>query len=138
MQWEQKGIIISDDTTRVNLEVVHTLLQQSYWANTRTKATIAQTLEHSLCFAVLKDQQQIGFARVVTDYTTFAWICDVIIDPRFRGQGVGKFLMRCVTEHPAIASTKQLLATKDAHSLYEQFNFIRKECMWRDPKTLSK
>lgn len=136
MQWEQNGIIITDDKTQANLDAVYGLLQQSYWANTRSKETIAKTLEHSLCFVALKDGQQIGFARAVSDYTTFTWIADVIVDPQFRGQGIGKFLMRCVTEHPAIAATKQVLATKDAHGLYEQFNFARKECMWRDPKTL--
>jgi GNAT superfamily N-acetyltransferase len=67
----------------------------------------------------------------VTDYILFAWIADVIIDPQFRGQGIGKFLMQCVTGHPAIASTMQLLRTRNAHELYEQFDFQRTECMTR-------
>ena len=131
MNWQQNKIVVSDEREKVDLDVVHRLLKTSYWANERPKETIAKSIENSLCFSMFRDDRQIGFARVVTDFTTFSWIADVIIDPQFRGQGLGKFLMRCITEHPAIATTKQSLRTKDAHGLYEQYGFTRTEFMIR-------
>ena len=131
MQWQQNGIVIVDGYSQVDLDVVYDLLKKTYWAKDRSKETIAKTIENSLCFSVFKNNKQIGFARVVTDFATFSWIADVVIDPRFRRQGIGKFLMQCVTEHPAIKSTKQTLRTRDAHGLYEKFNFERSEFMKR-------
>ena len=133
MEWQYHDITIVDDYAAVDVDAVYALLQQSYWANERSKDVIARSLEHSICFSVLKDGGQIGFARVVTDYAVFSWIADVIIDPRHRGQGIGKFLMRCVTEHPAIKHTTQTLATRDAHGLYEQYGFTRNEFMRKRP-----
>lgn len=134
MEWFYNGMTIVDDSTAVDVDVVYALLQQSYWANERPKEMISRSLEHSLCFSVLKDGGQIGFARVVTDYAVFSWIADVIIDPRFRGQGIGKFLMRCVTEHPAIKDTTQTLCTRDAYGLYAQYGFMRGEFMRKRPE----
>jgi GNAT superfamily N-acetyltransferase len=131
MQWQRNGMIIVDDSSQVDLDVVYDLLKKTYWAKDRSKETIAKTIENSLCFSVFKNDKQIGFARVVTDFATFSWIADVIIEPRFRRQGIGKFLMQCVTEHPAIKSTTQTLRTRDAHGLYEKFNFERSEFMVR-------
>ena len=133
MEWRMNDFRIVDDTSVVDIEAVYRLLHETYWANTRTKKTLATCIEHSLCFSVFCGNEQIGFARAVTDYAVFTWIADVIIDPRFRGQGVGKFLMQCVMEHPALAPTKKLLRTRDAHGLYEQFGFTRTECMERQP-----
>jgi GNAT superfamily N-acetyltransferase len=131
VEWQRNGIRIVDEKDLVDPDAVYNLLKESYWANNRSKETIARSFEHSICFSVLKDSRQIGFARVVTDYVLFAWIADVIIDPQFRGQGIGKFLMQSITGHPAIATTMQLLRTRDAHGLYEQFDFQRNECMVR-------
>ena len=135
MKWQMNEFSITDDKSAVDIAVVHRLLQTSYWANARTKEAQTTCIEHSLCFSVFCDGEQIGFARVVTDYAVFAWIADVIVEPRFRGQGIGKFLMRCVLEHPALCSTKKLLRTRDAHGLYEQFGFTRTECMERKPES---
>jgi GNAT superfamily N-acetyltransferase len=131
MRWQWNGITIVDDRSQVDFEAVYNLLKDAYWTKGRSKETMAQAFEHSLCFSVFKDDKQIGFARVVTDYAVFSWIADVIIDPRFRGQGIGKFLMQCVTEHPAITSIIQTLRTRDAYGLYEKFNFERSEFMIR-------
>ena len=131
MQWQRNGMIIVDDSSQVDLDVVYDLLKKTYWAKDRSKETIAKTIENSLCFSVFKNDKQIGFARVVTDFATFSWIAEVIIEPRFRRQGIGKFLMQCVTQHPAIKSTTQTLRTRDAHGLYEKFNFERSEFMVR-------
>lgn len=129
MEWHSNELTISDDKSVVDIEAVYRLLHETYWANTRTKEAMATCVEHSLCFSVFCGGEQIGFARVVTDYAVFAWIADVIVDPRFRGRGVGKFLMRCIMEHPALRPAKKLLRTRDAHGLYEQFGFTRMECM---------
>ncbi len=131
MEWRMENFRIVDDRAAVDVETVYRLLHETYWANARTKEALATCIEHSLCFSLFDGDEQIGFARAVTDYAVFAWIADVIIDPRFRGHGLGKFLMRCVTEHPALMSTKKLLRTRDAHGLYEQFGFTRCECMER-------
>ena len=131
MQWQHNGIVVVDDSSQVKLDTVYNLLKETYWAKDRSKETVAKTIENSLCFSVFKNDKQIGFARVVTDFATFSWIADVVIDPRFRRQGIGKFLMQCVTEHPAINSTIQTLRTRDAHGLYEKFNFERSEFMVR-------
>ncbi len=133
MEWHNDDFKIVDDTSAVDIETVYRLLHETYWANMRTKETVAACVEHSLCFSVFYGDEQIGFARAVTDYAVFAWIADVIIDQRFRGRGLGKFLMRCVMEHPALRSTKKLLRTRDAHGLYEQFGFTHTECMERQP-----
>ena len=76
---------------------------------------------------------QIGFARLVTDSATFAWLCDVIVDPGHRGKGLGKWLVECATSHPDIATTTKLLRTRDAHGLYEKYGFAKIECMMRQP-----
>ena len=135
MNWQNDDIVVYDTREKVDLDAVHSLLKGSYWAAERSKETIDKSIEHSLCFSMFRDGQQIGFARVVTDFATFSWIADVIVDPQFRGQGLGKFLMRCITEHQAIAATKQSLRTKDAHGLYEQFGFARTEFMIRKTNT---
>lgn len=135
MRWEEHGIVIVDDRQRVNLDVVQQLLHDAYWAKGRSREAIAITIEHSLCFVVLKDDRQIGFARIISDLAVFSWIADVIIAPHFRGQGLGKFLMRCIMAHPALQGTHLGLRTNDAHGLYEQFGFVRSEFMVCDAST---
>ncbi len=133
MKWHYNDITVVDEREAVDVDVICALLQQCYWADQRPKDLIAQSLGQSLCFSVLKDTKQIGFARVVTDYAVFSWIADVVIDSHYRGQGVGKFLMQCVTGHPAIKDTTQTLRTRDAHGLYEQYGFLRSEFMLKRP-----
>ncbi len=135
MKWHYHDITVIDDRNAVDVDRVHALLQQSYWASERSKKLIAESLEHSLCFSVLQAGKQIGFARVVSDYAVFSWIADVMIDPHYRGQGIGKFLMQCITNHPAIKHTTQTLCTRDAHGLYEQYGFAREEFMRKRPVT---
>lgn len=124
---------ISADPALIDLDAVHRLLQESYWANGRSKETIRESIANSVCFGVyLKaDRRQVGFARVVTDKATFAWICDVIVDPAHQGKGIGKALMATVMEHPHVRDAMALLGTRDAHGLYERFGFERREMMRR-------
>jgi GNAT superfamily N-acetyltransferase len=116
--------MISTDRNKVNVDKVCEFLSQSYWANTRKRDTIIKSLEHSLCFSLFYENTQVGFARVVTDGATFAYLCDVFIDEAYRGKGLGKWMLECVLQHPDIGTVRRfLLATKDAHDFYRQFSF---------------
>ncbi|MGH2538748.1 MAG: GNAT family N-acetyltransferase [Candidatus Promineifilaceae bacterium] len=131
MEWTQDGFSLSDDPARVDLDAVCALLAQSYWAAHRPREVMARALAHSICFSLFDGPSQIGFARVVTDRATFAWICDVIVAPAHRGRGLGKWMMGVVTDYPAIRDTQQILRTRDAHSLYAHFGFEVRQCMRR-------
>ena len=129
MNWQHGNYIITDDKSRIDIEAVFNLLSHTYWAKGRSRETIVTTVANSICFAVLYDNMQVGFARVVTDRAVFAWIADVIVDERHRGKGLGKKLIACIQAHPDIPQSRQLLRTKDAHGLYEAFGFKTTECM---------
>ena len=129
MEWRKGKYLITDELERVDLDTVHELLSQSYWAADRSKMVNAKAIANSLCFTILDNNRQVGFARVVTDKATFAWIADVIIHPDYRGQGLGKWLMECVTGHPLLIGTLQLLKTRDAHGLYLKYGFENDKCM---------
>jgi GNAT superfamily N-acetyltransferase len=133
MEWNHESLPyrISDRKDLLDPDRVYTLLQTSYWAADRTKETVEQSIENSLCIGIYDESGQVGFARLVTDYSTVSWICDVIVHPDHRGRGLGKWLMQFLTEHSAVRSTSMILATRDAHGLYEQYGFEIKEMMRR-------
>lgn len=118
-------IEISSDPDRLDVGVIHRWLsEKSYWARGRPMETVAQSIAHSLCFGVYLDGRQVGFARVVTDRTTFAWLADVFILDEYRGRGYGKALVRAILDDPELQGLRRwLLATKDAHGLYAQYGF---------------
>lgn len=117
---------LTTDLARIDPAAVHALLQRSYWAAGIPAATVARSLENSLVFAIFDGARQIGVARVISDYATFAYIGDVFIDDEFRGQGLSKWLMQTIVEHPALQGLRRwMLLTADAHGLYEQFGFRR-------------
>jgi N-acetylglutamate synthase-like GNAT family acetyltransferase len=117
-------IIISDDKSQLDVELIHKFLTSSYWAEGRTIEQVKKSIEHSICFGVYKNGEQIGFARVVTDCTVFAYLMDVIILEKFRGNGYSKLLLKKIFDDDRFKSVKKwMLATKDAHSLYTQFGF---------------
>jgi GNAT superfamily N-acetyltransferase len=116
---------ISDDPARLDLDAVERLLRGTYWAGARSRAVIEKSLARSLNFGAYRAGAQVGFGRVVTDGATFAWICDVVIDEAHRGGGLGKAFVEAIVTHPEIAGIRQLLATRDAHTLYEKFGFQR-------------
>ncbi|MBP1683617.1 MAG: N-acetyltransferase [Ignavibacteriaceae bacterium] len=119
-----KEIIISDDKSKLDVGLIHKFLTTSYWAEGRTIEQVKNSIEHSICFGVYKDDKQIGFARVLTDCTVFAYLMDVFILEEFRGNGFSKLLLNTIFEDDRFKSVKKwLLATKDAHSLYAQFGF---------------
>ena len=125
-EWRRGDYVISTDPSLLDLNAVHRFLQRSYWASERPLETIKRSVEGSLNFGLYqeKDRCQIGFARVVTDLATFAWLCDVFIDEAHRGQGLGVWLMETVAEHPQLRCMRLwMLGTRDAHGLYEKVGF---------------
>jgi len=124
LEVQRDGFTISTDPARLDLDAICSFLSRSYWANERTRETTRRSLEHSLCFGVYDGEQQIGFARAVTDYATFAWLADVFIAEEYRGRGLGKWLVEVVLSHPDVQSVPRwFLATRDAHELYRRFGF---------------
>ncbi len=118
------SLSISTDPARLDLEAICGFLSRAYWASARPRDRIEASLQHSLVFGVYDGSKQIGMARVVTDYATFAWLCDVFLDDAYRGQGIGKWLMETVVSHPDLQGLKRmLLVTRDAHGLYSQYGF---------------
>lgn len=117
---------ISTDKSKLNLSFIHDYLSnRSYWAKGRTMEVVERSIDNSLCFGVFnKDDQQVGFARIVTDYAVLAWVMDVFIAEDYRGKGLSKLLMKEIMEHPDLQGLKRWgLMTADAHSLYQQFGF---------------
>ncbi|MEC0214045.1 GNAT family N-acetyltransferase [Paenibacillus ehimensis] len=133
MEWKHDTLPyrINDSREELEPDVIYALLQTSYWAAHRSRETVLRSLENSLCFGLYHGETQVGFMRVVTDYATFTWVCDVIVHPDHRGRGLGKSLMQFLVEHPAVRDTRMVLGTKDAHGLYEQYGFERLELMRR-------
>ena len=117
------GFLISTDKARLDIPLIHHFLStQAYWSLGRPLASVQTSVEHSLCFGVYEDDQQVGFARVVTDYSTFAWLADVFILPSHRGRGLSKWLVECIVTHPILRDLRRiLLATRDAHELYRRY-----------------
>ena len=117
-------IVITTDRSRLDLDVIHGFLTASYWAKGVPRETVARSIEHSLCFGAFEDGRQVGFARVISDRATFAYICDVFALESARGHGVGKSLMTAIMSHPELQGLRRwTLFTRDAHGLYRQFGF---------------
>lgn len=125
MQWQRGAFTVTDDRNRIDPRRTHELLLDTYWGVRRPYDTVLKLIDSSVCFTVLEAGAQLGFGRAVTDTVTISWIADVVVDPRYRGQGLGTWLMACICEHPAVAGTQMILQTRDAHGLYEKFGFSR-------------
>ncbi len=123
--WRRGDYTISTDRAKLDLDVIHRFLStESYWAVGRPREVIQRSIEHSLPFGVYHGERQVGFARVVTDYATFAWIADVFVLAPERGKGLSKWLMEVILAHPQLQGFRRwTLATRDAHGLYAQFGF---------------
>lgn len=117
---------VTTDNEKLDFDSIHKWITNSYWANGRTKEAMKKVMDNSLNFGLFHNDKQVGFARVITDYHTFSYLCDVIIDEDYRGRGLGKLLMKEVLEYPPLITMKRwLLFTKDAHGLYEHFGFTK-------------
>lgn len=110
---------------QMDSQAVADWLHHTYWAADRPDAVIRRSMEHSLCFGVFDTEsgRQLAFARVITDYATSYYLCDVVVDPGCRGQGVGSLLLSAVTEDQVLAGLRGILATRDAHDFYRKFGF---------------
>jgi len=117
--------LISTDPARLDFEVIHGYLTTSYWAKGIPRETVERAARNSLCFGVYTSSgSQIGFARIVSDFATFAYLADVFVLESHRGQGLGKFLMESIKQHPKLQGLRRwTLSTKDAHTLYAQYGF---------------
>jgi GNAT superfamily N-acetyltransferase len=115
---------VSTDPARLDLDVVHGYLVGSYWARGVPREVVERSVDHSLVFGLYLGEQQVGFARVVTDRATFAWLADVFVLEDHRGQGLGDWLVEVVTQHPDLRGLRRwALATADAHGLYARHGF---------------
>ncbi|MBI5885328.1 MAG: GNAT family N-acetyltransferase [Deltaproteobacteria bacterium] len=127
MKWMKDGCILTDEKEFVDLDAVHAMLSRTYWAKGRPKETVKATIEASLCFTLLREGRQIGFTRVLSDFAVYAILLDVVVMGDARGQGLGKWMVKSVMEHPAIASLNKMLWTRDGDDFYSQAGFSERK-----------
>ncbi len=122
---KKNGFSISTDKAKLNITLVHDYLcNESYWAKNIPVDIVKKSIEGSFCFGVYHQDDQVGFARVITDHATFAYLADVFIIEKFRGKGLSKWMMEAIMGHPDLQGLRRwMLATKDAHYLYAKFGF---------------
>jgi GNAT superfamily N-acetyltransferase len=127
MEQRRGDFVISTEAGRIDLDVVHGFLAgESYWSRGIARERLARAIRHSLCFGVYDGERQVGFARVVTDRATFAYLCDVFLLEAYRGRGLGEWMIEAVSGHPDLSGLRRwILATRDAHPFYERFGWSR-------------
>jgi GNAT superfamily N-acetyltransferase len=125
MEHRRGEFLISTDRQRLSLDVIHGFLTNCYWAKDIPRETVARSIEHALCFGIYDGSgAQVGFARVVSDFATVAYLGDVFVLEWHRGLGLSKWLMECIVKHPALQNLRRwILLTRDAHGLYSHFGF---------------
>jgi hypothetical protein len=131
MEWRRGELTVSDQEDWLDLDVVHGFLTRSYWAEGIPRRTVERAIAHSIPFGLYERMEgpasglhQVGFARVVSDHATFAYLADVFVLETHRGQGLGAWLIECILDHPELQSLRRwILATRDAHSLYRRFGW---------------
>ncbi len=127
-EWRRGKCVISTDKSRLDLAVVHGFLKGSYWAEGVPEEVVLRSVENSLVFGVYRGEEQAGFARVVTDYATFAYLADVFILKAHCERGLGKWLVETILSHPELQGMRRwMLATRDAHGLYREYGFTELE-----------
>ncbi len=116
---------ISADKSLLDVVLIHQFLgQESYWAQNIPVETVQRSIDNSLCFGIYQGDQQVGFARIISDQATFAYLCDVFILPEHRGKGLSKWFIETIANWPSLQGLRRwVLVTRDAHTLYEQFGF---------------
>ncbi len=124
-EWRRGRHRITSDPAQVDIDVVHAFLTTSYWASGITRERVARSVAGSIPFALFEDDAQIGFARVISDEATYAYLADVFILPDHRGRGLGRWLVETLLTHPDLQGLRRWsLATRDAHQLYESYGFV--------------
>ena len=125
MRYIKDNFMISDDRSLLDKKFVIDALHDTYWAGKRPREAIEKSLENSTVLSLFDGIKQIGLARIISDFATYAYICDVYISPDYRKRGLGKWLIECVMDHPATKVTLVVLATRDTHGLYRKFGFTQ-------------
>lgn len=124
--FRRRNYLISTDKSKLDFKVVHNFLSNSYWAKNRKAETMKKAIKNSICFGLYQNRKQIGFARVITDCATYAYLADVFILEEFRGRGLSKWLMKVILDYAELKKLRRwFLATKDAHGLYRKFGFTK-------------
>lgn len=124
MNFIKDRFIISTEKEKFDIDFIYSFLNRTYWAEGISKEIVSSSIEGSLCFGVFESDKQIGFARMVTDKATFAYLADVFIIEEYRGRGLSKWLMEVIMSHPDLQGLRRImLATRDAHELYKKFGF---------------
>ncbi len=125
MDHSKEDFLISTDRCRLDTKLIHRFLADSYWAKNIPYEIVEKSINHSLCFGIYHAGQQVGFARVISDYATFAYLADVFILEEYRGRGLSRWLMECIFHHSDLQNLRRwTLVTRDAHGLYRKFGFI--------------
>jgi GNAT superfamily N-acetyltransferase len=123
-QYQRGTYVISTAPERLDARAIHAYLSGSYWAEGIPFEVVERSLRGSLCFGLYAPEGQVGLARIITDYATFAYVCDVYVLPHHRGQGLGRWLMECVMGSPQLQGLRRwMLVTREAHGLYQQVGF---------------
>jgi GNAT superfamily N-acetyltransferase len=138
VEWRKEGFTISDERAKVKIDTIAHLLAETHWGYRRPRPVVEKLVENSLCFSLFRNNEQIGFARVVTDQTVFSWLSDLVIAPELRGRGLGRWLLQCILNHPAISGAQFVLQTRDAHHFYESFGFQRSDKLMTRPGSIPK
>ena len=124
MDFTKDRYYISTENEKMDVDLIHSFLSRSYWAEGISKEIIRRSIEGALCFGVFENDKQVGFARMITDRATFAYLADVFIIEEYRGLGLSKWLMEVIMVHPDLQGLRRMmLATRDAHELYKKFGF---------------
>jgi GNAT superfamily N-acetyltransferase len=122
--WRRGGLLVSTNPRLLHIPTIHGFLSESYWAKGISRRLVERSIRGSLCFGVYENGLQAGFARVITDRATFAYIGDVFVLPEWRGRGLSRWLMDCLTAHPSLQGLRRWhLVTRDAHGLYKRYGF---------------
>ena len=123
-EWRRDGFTISTEPSRLDRDTIHEFLAGSYWAKAITREIVDRSIEGALCFGLYENARQIGFARVITDFATFAYLADVFVLESHRGRGLAAWLMESILAHPKLQGLRRwMLVTRDAHPLYRKVGF---------------
>ena len=123
-EWKQNNLIVTTNPARQDVDAIHAFLTRAYWCENIPREIVERAVRNSLCFGLFDGAAQVGLARVVTDYATYAYLCDVYVLESHRGHGLGKWLIECVMAHSQLQGLRRFnLATRDAHELYKPFGF---------------
>ncbi|MBN2354549.1 GNAT family N-acetyltransferase [candidate division KSB1 bacterium] len=124
MEYFRDHFRITTDKSRMDIDAIHRMLLGTYWGGNLPRNILEASMRSSLCWGLFEGDRQIGFARVISDYTTFAYLCDVVIDESYRKRGLGAWLLQCILEHPQLQGLRRwMLSTLDAHELYKKLGF---------------